>query len=363
MPFRELRMRACRLYPYKGNPVPSFALVRGVVLACLCFLLLGLSQPILADDQPAEEIEKHNRIEDIFPFSEGVLLADRPLPDKVFERRRYTLQIFMVIHKRGDLNTIYATASGSATAYPTNKPGTIVSSAHIIQQPMFQIAKTTENSPLQSKDTNSKVTGQNSIVSIIGGDEEEFRKFTYAELRQKLEDLNCEFSLFGRAYSGIRFTELVPLKILAITEPENSTDIVVLQLVNVAAITQKAIELAEPAEKINPYRAFITPIIVAPPAKTGETVYITGFGVLQPFVEEVQIGARLKNTQYAPGPYTGLTNPYSIRGTPVPGFSGGPVLNREGQMIGVIKGGDGKFSLVISIDDIEKVIKKAKLDK
>jgi hypothetical protein len=211
-----------------------------------------------------------------------------------------------------------------------------------------------ESQPKKSGDwkvlTNFDIAGE---FHILGEDELRASKLSFTELKEKLGSLNCEYTVFVRVFGRNSGTQ-VPVTVAAITNPESEKDIMALRVNNYADLIQQAQLPVETFEAINPAAVLMKPAVTAE-AELGETVYPTGFGGFQPFVEECYVSARPKNTNNYP--YAGLKEPYTLRCSPDYGFSGGPVLNAKGQVIGISKSKTDNFLLVVSQKDIEDVLK------
>lgn len=344
--------------PQRSRGMPTLSLTGGLV--CLCFLLSVLFQPIdvFSGEETKPAIDKKNRVETILHYGE-IVVSDRPLPDKVFERRRYTVQIAVLIHEKGKPDEVKAVSTGSGYVH---RPGLIISSAHILQVLMFEYIKAAENQPAPASETGKEENPKPNLFMsplvtsefhIFGDSELRASNLSFTQLKEKLTALNCEYRILVRVFGRNSGTQ-VPVVVAAITNPESPKDIMVLRIPNPHDLVEQSKLPPAEFEAVNPAAVLMKPAVTAE-AEIGETVYPTGFGAFQPFAEECYVSARPKNG--GAYPYQDLKEPYVLRCSPDYGFSGGPTLNYKGEVIGIAKQKTDNFILLISMKDIEDVLK------
>ena len=338
--------------------------IRVWLLTILSFISVTANTYAGGKAPPKPKIEKHNRVERVSPFGE-IIVAKESLPDAVFEARRRLVQLYVVLYESGKTDTPLVVSAGTAFCV---KPGYLLSSAHVLQEPIIQLIEKFQSSNSIQPTSPAAVQSFFPDHSTPDGD---FRillndirqKKTFGELMELLKVANggkaIEYKIMARI--PLRSTSLmVPLNLKAITPPDSAKDLMLMSVQDTIAMVQQSTNSPEALEILNPYSVFTVPFDIVDSAELGETVYPSGFGGFGvPFVFEALI---IGNPSITDGTQmNGMQKPYLLLGPAEFGFSGGPTLTAEGKVLGVSKAKTDNMLLVVSKKDIQDFLKAAKI--
>lgn len=258
-----------------------------------------------------------------YVFPKEALISDKQLPEKVRDSFRNTITITACFSLNGQM--IFSSvqpmeSSGTASMF---EPGFFISARHIFLVAMVQLNQ----------------RGRPFLIDKDGLPRSNHYQYTFYGTA----------NIDGRAVN-------FPLELVAMGDPYRPKDLAVFRATN------------PPSQ--------LTPLEFGPPASLGDVVYSSGRvpsfhplgDDLNPIQKEVlmdfinfnfkgQVIGILNNMPN--NTYAGFKKVYSIRTTIEPGFSGGPVFDKNGRIIGmtvIISPGLG-FSYAISAEDQELFIK------
>lgn len=347
-----------------GRVMPTLSLKGSVCVALflfICSLTILPAAAMAGDKIEKEKIDKKNRSDIVVPFGE-IMVADRALPDKVFEARLNTVQIVVIFYEHDKADTIIAAAGGSAFAY---RPGLLISSAHVLQEPIRQLIEMFQQqkgggkpAPAGGKDKQPQPSAE---VQILNGDL--MQNKTFPEMLTMLAEVNgtpIDYQIYG--IISLRHSSItIPLTLAATTNPGSPKDLMALLVNDYSQRLQQSLLAPDPAESINPLAPFFKNAMVTDDVEIGQTVFLTGFTEFGlPYVFEAFVAANPVNAENTR--LKGMKKPYVLRGSADHGFSGGPVLDREGRVIGISKMKSDNFLVLVSKKDIEEFLKASKLD-
>lgn len=274
-----------------------------------------------------------NRTEEMYPFG-TVIISKESLPDKVYEAQKNKILISVVFFEKETSNTII---SSVGTGFVTENSGIIVTARHLLDGLMVSMEKM-KNEKIKSNP-----------------------KFDY-----------------GYMFIGTIITDTAwirfPLSLAAIGEKGTLKDIMALR---VDTITMERARAIGDALDSNPF-SVLTKTSKFADADIGEKVYISGFapGVTEYFNknnEVVPVYLDLINHTFIaeteallpeiPGNKTGVKIIYRLYDSAEPGFSGGKVVNKDGNVIGmtIAASRERNFIYAISSKDIRAFLKDNKL--
>ena len=274
-----------------------------------------------------------NRTEEMYPFG-TIIIASEPLPDKVYGAQKNKIMVSVMFIEKGTTN-VFINSVG--TGFVSDKPGIILTARHLLELSLIN-AQEQKNERIK---TNPKFDFEYIFMGTIVTDKE-----------------------------WIKF----PLSLSAIGEKGTLKDVMALSPDN------KTMELARmvgDSFNPNPYNVLMRTSKFAD-AKIGEKVYISGFApstavyigkdnkpvpvylglINHTFVAEVDM-----LLPEMPGQKTGVQTIYQLRNHAEPGFSGGKVMNKEGETIGmtIAISHEKNFIYTISSKDIQDFLKENKL--
>lgn len=297
-----------------------------VPLPLLLFVILQLiSTPLFAQDK--------NRTEEMYHFGK-VIISNLSLPDEVYDAQKHKVIVSVVFFEKGTLNTI---VSSLGTGYVSETSGIIVTARHVLNETLVEAEKIkTERIKSNSR-------------------------FDY------------EYVFMGTIITDRAWIDF-PLSLVAVGDLGTFKDIMVLRT-DIATI-QRA-QIAGDVLNPNPYNILMKTSKFAD-ADVGEKVYISGFA---PIVVEypdknnrlvptyadmlnytfpAEVTAKIENM---PINKAGVKLLYRLRDSAEPGFSGGKVMNSDGEVVGmtIAMTISKNFVYVISSKDIKQFLKDNKL--
>ena len=291
-------------------------------------LLLALLHP---PDLSAQNLR--NRTEEMYPLG-TVIISAESLPDKVYEEQKKKFLISVVFLEKGT-NNILMNSVGSG--FVTKIPGVIITVRHLFDRSLVDMEKM----------KNDKIKSNPRF------------DFHYMFMGTIITD---------RAW--INF----PLFFVAAGEKGTLKDIMVLRTdVQTIQRAQIAGDIFNP----NPYSILMKTSKFAD-AKVGEKVYISGFAPsIAEYLDEnnkpTSIYADLINHTFSAEVEVPITNMpvnragvkilYRLRDSAEPGFSGGKVINSDGEVIGmtIAISHSKNFVYAISSKDIDQFLKDHKI--
>ncbi|MEX2090723.1 MAG: hypothetical protein WD989_01150 [Candidatus Paceibacterota bacterium] len=310
----------------RNRGVPTLSL-KGIVGLCLFFVFLQL---IFCQSAYAQNLK--NRTEEMWPF-ETVIISSESLPDKVYDAQKDKIIVMVICFEKGTNNVLFAS---SGTGFIGEQPGIIITTRHLF---------------IDIKEEADRLKSE-----IIKSGRTNF-------------DYDCSF--VGRIITSTDWLHF-PLNLVAMGEAGTFKDVMALRIDQKTwekAINNQANTIFE-----NPFRMLMRTSKYAD-GDVGDKVYITGFAPItgelsdknwekEPISMDIinwtfpaEIDAKI--TDEAPFNKTGVKLFYRLRDSAEPGFSGGKVLNNEGQIVGmVIATSQSKnFVYVFSSKDIKKFLK------
>lgn len=260
------------------------AFKRGLILSLIMTLFLCGS---------VHSQDLHNRTERV--YGNDTIIADEPLPDRVYRNHDNDIMVivnfYMQEKGKKKIGLFHSMGNGSVVI-----PGIIISARHVLTMALEEL-ETMKN---QHREAGIVANYSYEIMGIIISEDPEL--FTFPLNLRAYEDTGSE-------------RDLMALEV----PPE---------------IMKRAFETSF-VDQNHPTKILLTTVKFAN-AKRGDKVYIVGtiyndFDILH-YVFKAEVGAVLENM---PANRRGLKRHYRLRGHAEPGFSGGPVLNEDGELTGV----------------------------
>lgn len=294
----------------------------------LLFLFVSLQLitiPLFAQDK--------NRTEEMYPFG-TVIIAKEPLPDKVYQAQKDKIMISVIFIEK-ETGNILMNSVGSG--FVTKIPGIIITVRHLFDNPLIDMEKI----------KNDKI------------------KF------------NSRFD-FNYMFMGTIITDTAwinfPLFLAAVGEKGTFKDMLALRT---DVETMQKAQIVGDVFNPNPYQILMRTSKFAD-AKTKDKVYITGFapGIVEYLDKNnnpISVYADLINHTFPAEVEVPITNMpvnragvkilYRLRDSAEPGFSGGKVMNNDGEVIGMTlaMSPSKNFIFAISSKDIEQFLKDNKI--
>lgn len=295
------------------------------------FLFIFVLLQLTAHSVHAQDLK--NRTEEMYPFG-TVIISKESLPDKVYEAQKNKILISVVFFEKETSNTII---SSVGTGFVTESPGIIVTARHLLDGLMVSMEKM-----------------KNEKIKLNP-------KFDY------------DYMFIGTIITDTAWIKF-PLSLVAIGEKGTLKDIMALR---VDTITMERARTVGDALESNPFNV-LTKTSKFVDADIGEKVYISGFapGVTEYFNknnEAVPVYLDLINHTFIaeieallpeiPGNKTGVKIIYRLCDSAEPGFSGGKVVDKDGNVIGmtIAASRERNFIYAISSKDIRAFLKDNKL--
>ncbi len=314
----------------KNGDMSTLSLKGRVCVPLFLFIFVLLQIAV----SPAHAQEQKNRTERMYPFGE-VVISSESLPDKVYEAQKNKILVSVMFVEK-ETNKLFLKSVG--TGFVTEIPGVIITARHLLDQ--FLI------------------------------DAEKMKK-------EKIKS-NPRFD-YTYMFTGTIVTDRdwvhFPLSLIAMGEKGTLKDIMALRAdIRTMETAQMAGDLLNP----NPF-GILTRTSRFADAEIKEKVYLTGFamGLAEYFDtngEPVPILMDLVNHTFSaeieahlpemPGNKTGVRLLYRLRGDTVePGFSGGKVMNKDGNVIGmtIAMSHEKNFIYAISSKDIKRFLEENRL--
>ncbi len=290
------------------------ALKRGLILSLLiCLFFSGIAY----SQNPRNKIER--------VYGNDTIISDEPLPDKVYQAHKNNILIIISFYQQEKGKEIVNLFNGSGNG-SVIKPGIIITARHIFTEGLSQL----ELVKKENEKANIVANYSYNILGLIITEEESVLNFP---LRLRAyENLRSERDLMALEVPGEIMKNVLEANIVSLDSPSN------ILLTNAKLADAK---LEDPKSKDN-------------------DVYIVGtinneFDLLH-YVFQAKVVAILENM---PANKRGLKRLYRLRGHGEPGYSGGPVLNKDGDLIGitVMSTLGYNFIYAISSKDIKDFLK------
>jgi len=314
------------LFLSKNRDMPTLSL-KGSVCVPLFLFVLALSQLITA---PLFAQDLRNRTEEMYPFGK-IIISSESLPDKVYEAQKNKILISVVFLEKGTSNII---TNSVGTGYVSETAGVIVTARHLLMEIIPEMEK------------------------------------VKAEKRKTNPLFDYEYVFMGTLITSSAWTNF-PLYLVAIGEQGTLKDMMVLK--TDVATMEKARRIGNFANP-NPYAILLKTSRFSDAKVDGSRVYISGFGpVTAGYFDKnnrpVSVFVDLINHTFSaeieallpemPENKTGVKIMYRLRDSAEPGFSGGKVMNDQGQVIGmtIAVSISKNFVFVISSKDIKEFLK------
>lgn len=312
-----------------GTPLIARWAWGGVCVPLFLFIFVlsqFVSTPLFAQDL-------RNRTADIFHMGR-VIISSESLPDPVYESQKNKILISVLFIEKGH-DTSFITSVG--TGFVTENPGTIITARHLLD------------------------------LSIVDAE----------KIKSEKIKSNPKFD-YGYMFMGTIITDKewlnFPLTLVAVGGKGTLKDVMALK---VDSKTMEKAQMVGDTFYQNPLRLLMKTTKFAD-ADIGEKVYISGFApsvaqyvdknnqlvpVYADFIDHTfpaEVEAVITDM---PGNKTGVKVLYRLRDHAEPGFSGGKVLNSQGQVIGmtVAASVSRNFIYALSSKDIRDFLKENKL--
>lgn len=274
-----------------------------------------------------------NRTEEMYPFG-TVIISSESLPDKVYESQKNKILVSVRFVEKETSNII---TSSVGSGFVTKIPGIIITVRHLFDRPLTDVEKI-KNEKIKS---------------------------------------NPQFD-FNYMFMGTIITDTAwinfPLFLAAVGEKGAFKDMLALRT---DVETMQKAQIVGDVFSPNPYQILMRTSKFAD-AKTKDKVYITGFapGIVEYLDKNnnpVSVYADLINHTFPAEVEVPITNMpvnragvkilYRLRDSAEPGFSGGKVMNNDGEVIGMTlaMSPSKNFIYAISSKDIEQFLKDNKI--
>ncbi len=300
-------------------------MLRSRICMPLFLFILVFSQlitaPLFAQDE--------NRTEEMYHFGK-VILSPESLPDKVFEAQKNKVIVSVVIFEKGTSNIIM---SAVGTGFVSETPGVIVTARHVLSETLIEAEKV-KAEKIQS---NPKFDYEYEFMGVIVTD---------------TAWINFPLSLVAVGEAGT-FKDMMVLRtdIETMRRAKIEGDFLNPNPYNILMKTSKFAD-ADIGEKV--YISGFAPIIAEYPNKNNQPVFVYVDMINYTFSAEVT--AKIEDM---PVNKTGIQLIYRLHDSAEPGFSGGKVVNNNGQVIGmtIAMTLSKNFVYVISSKDIKDFLK------
>lgn len=295
------------------------------------FLFIFVLSQLIASPLFAQDLR--NRTDEMYPFG-TVIISSESLPDKVYEAQDDKFMISVMFVEKGTTNVFF---NYSGTGFTTERPGIVLTARHLLDWSLIDA----ENFKKERIKTNPKFDFEFVFIGTI---------------------------ITDRAW--VRF----PLSLAAIGEKGTLMDMMALR---VDPQTMEKARMVGDVFNPNPYSMLMRTSKFAD-AKVGNKVYVSGFApgtaeYLDKYDESVSVYMDLINHTFVaeveallpemPGYKTGVKTIYRLRNHAESGFSGGKVMNEDGNVIGITiaLSHDKNFIYAISSKDIKDFLRDNKL--
>ncbi|GEM_PF-6906002 len=317
------------LFSSKNRDMPTLSL-KGRVCVPLFLFIFVISQLILPSIY-AQALK--NRTEDMHHFGK-IIIASQALPDKVYEAQKNKVLVSVLFLEKGT-SSVITTSLG--TGYVSETPGVIITARHVLTEARVEAEKV----KAEKVKSNSK--------------------FDY------------EYTFMGTIITDTAWINF-PLSLVAIGETGTFKDIMALRT---DIVTIQKAQMSGDVINPNPYSILMRTSKFAD-ANIGDKVYISGFAPVvgeyadknnQPafvYVDMInytflaEVTAKIEDMSVNK---TGIKLLYRLHDSVEPGFSGGKVMNDNGQVIGmtISMTKSQNFIYLISSKDIEQFLKDNKI--
>lgn len=280
------------------------------------FLFLFVSLQLTTSPLFAQNLR--NRTEEMYPFG-TVIIAKEPLPDKVYESQKNKILVLVIYLEKGTSNIVMSSAG---TGFVTESPGVIITARHLLTD----------------------------MASMY------------------------DYVFMGRIITDSAWFSF-PLSLIAMGGKGTFKDMMAL------TTDWETLEKAKiPGDIINPnpYGILLKTSKFADAKVDGKKIYISGFApVVASYVDKddqpVSISMDLINFTFPaeltatiinmPANKAGIKKLYRLIDSAEPGFSGGKVINEQGQVVGmtIAMSIAKNFVYVISSKDLKDFLKENKL--
>lgn len=291
-------------------------------------LLFALLHP---SDISAQDLK--NRTEEMYPFG-TVIISSESLPDKVYESQKNKIVISAIFIEKGTKNIIINSVD---TGFVTETPGVIITARHLFDGPLVDVEK------IKSEKIKSNP------------------KFDF------------EYIFMGTIITDKAWINF-PLSLVAVGEKGTFKDMMVLRT---DIQTMQRAQIAGDVLNPNPYSILIKTSKFAD-ADVGDRVYISGFApVVAEYLDKnnkltpvyvdminrtfpAEVAEKIENM---PVNKAGVKLLYKLHDSAEPGFSGGKVINSQGQIIGMTISATKSQNIIYSISskDMKQFLKDNKL--
>ncbi|MDO8731674.1 MAG: S1C family serine protease [Actinomycetota bacterium] len=295
------------------------------------FLFIFVLSQIITAPLFAQDLK--NRTEEMYPFG-TVIISSESLPDKVYKSQKNKILVSVLFLEKGTRNVL---VNSVGSGFVTETLGIIITTRHLFDGPLVDMEKM----------KNEKI------------------KFN--------PKFDFEYMFIGTIITDIEWIRF-PLSLAAIGEKGTFKDMMALRA---DSQTMERARVAGDAFSPNPYSLLMKTSKFAD-ADIGEKVYISGFApgtgeyfdknnksipfyvdlINHTFPAEVEV-----SLPEMPGNKTGVKIIYRLRNGGEPGFSGGKVINSQGEVIGmtIASSASRNFIYAISAKDIKDFLKDNKL--
>lgn len=246
-----------------------------------------------------------NRTEEMYPFG-TIIISSQSLPDKVYEAQKNKFIISVVFLEKGTSNIIL---NSVGTGFVSEIPGVVITARHVLKETLLEMDR------IKTERIKSNP------------------KFDY------------EYMFMGTIITNRAWFNF-PFSLIATGEAGTFRDIMVLQT---DMETMEKARITGDILSPNPYSILIKTSKFAD-ADIGDKVYISGFApivaeyldknnkltpVYVDMINRTFPAEVVEKIENMPVNKTGVKLLYKLHDSAVPGFSGGKVVNSQGQVIGM----------------------------
>lgn len=309
--------------------MPTLSLKGGVCVPLFLFTFVVLQ--LITSPLYAQNLK--NRTDDMYPLG-TVVIASESLPDKVYDAQKNKIMVSVMFVEKGTTN-VFINSVG--TGFVSESPGVILTARHLLDLSLVEAQKQKS----EKIKTNPKFDFQYLFVGTIVTDR-----------------------------GWLKF----PLSLVAIGEKGTLKDMMALRA------DAKTMEMARTVgDSLEPnYYNMLMRTSKFADADLGERVYVSGFApstaeYLDKNDRPVPVYMDLINHTFIaevdallpemPGYKTGIKTIYRLRNHAESGFSGGKVMNGDGNVVGmtIAISHEKNFIYIISAKDIKDFLKENKL--